>query len=101
MDLLIQLASPIITAVMAVVGAYVAFNNRLTKLETKADAPQRAQKDSEQIAEVKNQLSELKIEIAVINTEIKSLTDETRKHNNVVERMFRVETRVDAIEARI
>lgn len=101
MELLIQLASPILTAVMAVGGAYIAFNNRLTVLETKADEPCQQQTDQSQLAEVKNQLSELKIEIAVINTEIKSLTAETRKHNNVVERMFRVETRVDAIEAKI
>lgn len=93
MDLLIQLASPILTAVMAVGGAYIAFNNRLTILETKND-------DVPQSSETSD-LSEVKTEIAVINAEIKALTDEVRKHNNVIERTYKLEARVDSLERRI
>lgn len=100
MDLLIQLASPILTAIMAVGGAYIAFNDRLTRLETKnEDAPQTS--ETSDLAEVKAEISELKTDIAVIKSEIKSLTDETRKHNNVVERTFKLEARVDSLERRI
>lgn len=90
MELLIQLASPILTAVMAVGGAYIAFNNRLTILETKNDAEPKkepASADSERLA--------------VIETEIKNLTDEVRKHNSIIERTFKLEARVDSIESRI
>lgn len=94
MDLLIQLASPILTAVMAVGGAYIAFNNRLTILETKSDEQVTPAADCGDLAEVKT-------EIAVINSEIKSLTAEMRKHNNLMERTFKLEARVDSIERRI
>lgn len=90
MELLIQLASPILTAVMAVGGAYIAFNNRLTVLETKTDAEQPKESnhtDSERLA--------------VIETEIKNLTDEVRKHNSIIERTFKLEARVDSIENRM
>lgn len=90
MELLIQLASPILTAVMAVGGAYIAFNNRLTILETKNDIePQKetAHTDSERLA--------------VIETEIKNLTDEVRKHNSIIERTFKLEARVDALERHV
>ena len=91
MDLLIQLASPILTAVMAMAGSYIAFNNRLTVLETKSenDHPQ-----------PDNEMTEIKTEIAVINTEIISLCDEMRKHNNLMERTFKLEARVDSLEKR-
>ena len=94
MDLLIQLASPILTAVMAVGGAYIAFNNRLTILETKSDWQASPADDCGDFADVKT-------EIAVINSEIKSLTAEMRKHNNLMERTFKLEARVDSIERRI
>lgn len=90
MELLIQLASPILTAVMAVGGAYIAFNNRLTILETKNDVEQPKEPshiDSERLA--------------VIETEIKNLTDEVRKHNSIIERTFKLEARVDSIENRL
>lgn len=89
MDLLIQLASPILTAVMAVGGSYVAFNNRLTVLETKSDNDHPQQDD---------EMTEIKTEIAVIKTEIKSLGDEMRKHNSIMERTFKLEARVDSLE---
>lgn len=90
MELLIQLASPILTAVMAVGGAYIAFNNRLTILETKNDV--------EPHKEPCNTDSE---RLAIIETEIKNLTDEVRKHNSIIERTFKLEARVDSIEGRI
>lgn len=100
MDLLIQLASPILTAIMAVGGAYIAFNNRLTVLETKSeDAPQTS--ETSDLSEVKAEISDLKTDIAVIKSEMKSLTDETRKHNNVIERTYKLEARVDSIEKRL
>lgn len=96
MDLLIQLASPILTAAMAVGGAYIAFNNRLTILETKdADNSQEVHRGDD------DQLAELKTEIAVIKAELRSLTDEMRKHNNLMERTFKLEARVESIENRL
>lgn len=96
MELLIQLASPILTAVMAVGGAYIAFNNRLTILETRTEDKQGNPPVSDS-----DQLAELKTEVAVIKSEIKSLTDEMRKHNSLMERTFKLEARVDALEKHI
>lgn len=75
---------------MAVGGAYIAFNNRLTILETKNDVEppkESSHTDSERLA--------------VIETELKNLTDEVRKHNSIIERTFKLEARVDSIEHRL
>lgn len=80
---------------MAVGGAYIAFNNRLTILETKDSEHHEPQ------AQDGAQLAELKTEVAVINSEIRSLADEVRKHNNLIERTYKLEARVDSIEKRI
>lgn len=111
MDLLIQLASPILTAVMAVGGAYIAFNNRLTILETKSsnrqpesdlhhDDNQSAQL-KEEVAQLKADVAEIKVDLAVIKSGMTSLTEETRKHNNVIERTYKLEAIVDALEKKI
>ena len=100
MDLLIQLASPLLTAAMAVGGAYIAFNDRLTKLETKNEEAPQASETSD-LSEVRAEIAELKTDIAVIKSEMKSLADETRKHNNVMERTFKLEVRVDSLENRM
>lgn len=90
MDLLIQLASPILTAIMAVGGAYIAFNNRLTILETKGDMSPEQKQGEEHINE----------RLAIIETKLDSLGDEVRKHNGVMERTYKLEARVDSLEAR-
>lgn len=79
---------------MAVGGAYIAFNNRLTILETRNEDS----KQGNPPVSDSDQLAELKTEVAVIKSEIKSLTDEMRKHNNLMERTFKLEARVDALE---
>lgn len=95
MDILIQLASPILTAALAVGGAYIAFNNRLTILETKTDAA----KNEPQVTS--EQLAEIKTDLAVLKTDVSSLAEEVRKHNGVIERTYKLEARVDSIEKRI
>lgn len=95
MDLLIQLASPILTAVMAVGGAYIAFNNRLTILETKDS-------DHEEVSHGDDsQLAEIKTDVAVLSSKFESLAEEVRKHNNLIERTYKLEARVDSIESKL
>lgn len=61
------LLSPIVSALLAFAGSYLAFTNRITRLE------------------------------ALIET----LTERVEKHNNVIERTYKLEGRLDAIEAQV
>lgn len=63
--------SPILTAVMAFCGSWLAFSTKLATLETKID------------------------NIEANQSRIEKKTD---KHNGVIERTFKLEGRVDAIE---
>lgn len=84
---------------MAVGGAYIAFNNRLTILETK-DGDKHAS-DNDGLAEVKSELAELRKDLAVCVAKIDSLEVAQTKHNNLMERTFRLEAKVDTIENRL
>lgn len=61
------LLSPIVSALLAFAGSYLAFTNRITRLE------------------------------ALIET----LTERVEKHNNVIERTYKLEGRLDALDAQI
>lgn len=61
------LLSPIVSALLAFAGSYLAFTNRITRLE------------------------------ALIET----LTERVEKHNNVIERTYKLEGRMDALDAQI
>lgn len=51
----------------------------------------------------KSELSDEKIhgEIAVIKTEIKTLSERVEKHNNMIERTYALERRMDVAEERV
>lgn len=61
------LLSPIVSALLAFAGSYLAFTNRITRLE------------------------------ALIET----LTERVEKHNNVIERTYKLEGRLDAIDSQL
>lgn len=61
------LLSPIVSALLAFAGSYLAFTNRITRLE------------------------------ALIET----LTERVEKHNNVIERTYKLEGRLDTLEAQV
>lgn len=61
------LLSPIVSALLAFAGSYLAFTNRITRLE------------------------------ALIET----LTERVEKHNNVIERTYKLEGRLDALDSQI
>lgn len=61
------LLSPIVSALLAFAGSYLAFTNRITRLE------------------------------ALIET----LTERVEKHNNVIERTYKLEGRLDALDAQL
>lgn len=77
-------ASAIVTAVIAIVGGYVAMKNaNNAKLEL------------------------LHVQIAELSTKIDGLTSQVEKHNNVLERVFKLESdmntaykRIDELKAR-
>lgn len=74
MDDLAMLISPIVSALIAVFGAYAA---------TKRAAEDRERKHAESIAR--------------IETEIKDLRREVEKHNQVVERTYKLEANVESL----
>ena len=86
MDILIQLASPILTAFITLRGARLAFSNRLTALQTKAGESKQEEQPNERLA--------------VIETKVDALTDEVRKHNGVLEKHYALEARVSALQKR-
>lgn len=61
------LLSPIVSALLAFAGSYLAFTNRITRLEAL----------------------------------IESLTERVEKHNSVIERTYKLEGRMDALDAQI
>lgn len=64
MEQYIAILSPLVSALLAFAGSYLAFTNRITRLE------------------------------ALIET----LSDRVEKHNNVIERVYKLEGRVDALD---
>lgn len=82
MDWLSTFASPIISAAIAVFGAYTA---------TKRAAEDR---EREHEKEEKERAIKVQTELAEIRTDIKHLSEEVKKHNNVIERTYVLETEV-------
>lgn len=70
--------SPIVSAIIAVFGAYVA---------TKRAADARAQKSAEQIAR--------------LETKVDLLSERVEKHNQILERTYKLEAQVDDIYHRL
>ena len=77
------LISPIVSALIAVFGAYTA-----TKKASEDRERERDQKINERDIEIKTELAEMR-------TELRLLSDRVEKHNNVVERMTRAEVEID------
>ena len=74
MESLAPYISPIVSALVAVFGAYMA-------VQRAADERERKQADS----------------IARLETKLDLLSDRVDKHNNVIERTFRLEAEVDGL----
>ena len=81
-----QLISPIVSALIAVFGAYTATKKASEDRERERDAKQN-ERDIE-----------IKTELASMGTEIRLLSERVEKHNNVIERVYKLEGRVDTIE---
>ena len=69
---------PMVTALIAIVGAYVAMKN--------ANAAQ---------------FQELKVDVARVETKVDDLSAQVERHNRVVERTYQLETKVDTAFHRI
>lgn len=82
MDWLPSLISSIVSAAIAVFGAYT--------------ATKRAAEDRELAREKEEKERTIKVhtELAEIRTDIKHLSEEVKKHNNVIERTYILETEV-------
>lgn len=66
---LIPLISPFVTAIVAIVGSYAAFKNANNE-----------------------KLEELHVQIAELSAKVDSLKGQVEKHNNVIERTFKLES---------
>lgn len=75
--------SPLVSALIAVFGAYAATKRAAEDRERTRDA------------EEKERAIRVQTELAELHTEIKHLSDEVRKHNQVIERTYKLETEVD------
>lgn len=80
MELLLQILSPLVSAIVAVVGAYQA-------TMTAADNRQREMEKHMNERDI-----ELKTELAAMSAEVRLLSERTDKHNNLVERMAHAES---------
>lgn len=70
--------SPVVTAIIAIVGSYAAFKNANNE-----------------------KLEELHVQIAELAAKIESLKGQVEKHNNVIERTFKLESDVNTAFKRI
>lgn len=77
------LISPIVSALIAAFGAY-------TATKRAAEERERAME-----ARMNERDIEIKSELAAIATEVKLLSQRTEKHNNVMERTYRLEADVE------
>ena len=72
------LLSPIVTAIIAIVGSYAAFKNASSA-----------------------KLEELHVQIAELTAKIDGLTLQVEKHNKVIERTYKLETEMKTVYKRI
>lgn len=84
------LISPLVAALVAAFGSYMA-----TKRAAEDRERARDKADKEQAIRFQTEIAEIKTELAELRTDIKHLSDEVKKHNQVVERTYKLETEVD------
>ena len=82
MENLTPFLSAIVSAIIAIVGAYQATKRAAEDRERTRDA-----KDNERAIAIQTELAELR-------TEMRLLSDRVEKHNSVIERTYKLETEV-------